>query len=281
MQRKIVADSSADTLAFQGMDFTSVPLKIVAGDRTYVDDATLDPVQMVEELRNYKGKTSTACPGIYAWLEAFGEAEEVFCITISSALSGSNNAAQIAAQDYQAAHPDRRVFVVDSLSTGPEMMLLIEKLAELHQAGMAFDDICREITAYQQTTHVMFCLQSVRNLAANGRVSPAVAALIGMLGIRIVGCGNEAGQLQTMGKCRGDRKALAEMMARMKAMGYQGGKVIIDHCINEALAATLRDMLCSAWPSAQVCIRPVGGLCSYYAEQGGIIVGFETAWASA
>ncbi len=281
MQRKIVADSSADTLEVPGMDFASVPLKVIAGTRTYVDDASTDPAQMIEELHSFKGKMGTACPSIYDWQEAFGEAEEIFCITISSALSGSNNAAQIAAKDYMTAHPERRVYVVDSLSTGPEMMLIIEKLAELIGRELPFEDICREIEAYQKTTRIIFCLQSLRNLAAGGRVSPAVAALIGMLGIRVVGRGSEVGEIEPIAKCRGDRKALAEIVVKMKEMGYRGGRVIIDHCLNESLASSFRELLRGMWADADIILRPTRALCSYYAEAGGLIIGFETAWAGA
>lgn len=280
VQRKIVADSSADTLQLEGMNFASVPLKVIAGNRTYVDDASTDPVRMVEELRAFKGKMSTACPGIYDYVEAFGDADEVFCVTISSALSGSNNAAQIAADDYQSAHPGRRVYVIDSLSAGAELQLIIEKLAEMIGQEMPFEDICREIEAYRKTTHVFFCLQSLRNLASGGRISPAVAALIGMLGIRVIGRGSETGELEPFAKCRGDRKALAEIVSKMKEMGYCGGRVIIDHCINEALASSLRTLLRNAWEDADIILRPTRALCSYYAEAGGLIIGFETSWAA-
>ena len=110
--RKIVADSSADTLLLQGVDFASAPLTIVTDEREYVDDAALNVAEMTENLLRYSGKSSTACPGVGEWLTAFGEAEEVFCVTITSNLSGSYNAAVIAAQTYMEQYPDRRVWVL-------------------------------------------------------------------------------------------------------------------------------------------------------------------------
>ena len=72
----------------------------------------------------------------------FGGAEDVFCVAITSGLSGSYNAACIAKEMYETEHPGRRVFVIDSLSAGPELTLLVEKLEELIVAGKSFEEIC-------------------------------------------------------------------------------------------------------------------------------------------
>ena len=60
----------------------------------------------------------------------FGDAEYVFCVTISSNLSGSYSAATVAKEQYEAAHPGRKVYVVDSLSAGAEMHMIVEKLGK-------------------------------------------------------------------------------------------------------------------------------------------------------
>ena len=77
MNFKIVADSSSDVLYLPHVPFASVPLTIVVGDRTYVDNAELNVAGMVADLKAHKGKTSTACPGLEDWLTAFGDAENI------------------------------------------------------------------------------------------------------------------------------------------------------------------------------------------------------------
>ena len=101
MKYKIVADSSADIHTLAGIEFSSSPLKINIGERIFVDDASLDVMEMVGALRAYKGRTTTACPNTEEYLEAFGDADRVFCITISSNLSGSYNAARLAKEQYE------------------------------------------------------------------------------------------------------------------------------------------------------------------------------------
>ena len=273
--RKIVADSSADTLILTGVDFASAPLTIVTDEREYVDDAALNVARMTENLLHYSGKSSTACPGVGDWLAAFGEAEEVFCVTITSNLSGSYNAAVIAAQTYMEQYPDRRVWVLDSLSTGPEMRLLLERLRDDVTAEMAFDAICKDVTAYSAKTGLLFVLESMKNLANNGRVSRLAATAAGLLGIRAVGKASDHGTLEMLEKCRGAKKALAAVVQNMEDLGYVGGAVRISHVGNEEAAQSLRDRLLETYADAHIEVYSARGLCSFYAEKGGLLIGFE------
>jgi len=275
MTFKIVADSSSDVLTLDSVPFSSVPLTIRAGDKVFVDDETCDPVAMTEYMLSYKGKSSTACPSTQDWTDAFGDAENVFCVTITSNLSGAYNSARIAGEEYMEAHPGRRVHVVDTLSAGPELRLVVEKLQELILANRSFDEIVKEIEAYHKRSYLVFSLQSLHNFVANGRVSPAVGALVGLLGIRVVGRASEVGTLEPLSKVRGDRKALPELIRIMKELGWKGGKVRISHNENADMAEKLCDMLKALYEKLDVTIDRCRGLCSYYAERGGLLVGFE------
>ena len=274
---KIVADSSADILTLSHVDFAAVPMKITAADRTWVDDEDVNVENMLETLRSHKGPSFSACPSQEDWRIAFGDAKYVFCITITSALSGCHNAACLAAREYQEEFPDRRVLVIDSLSTGPEMALLAEKLEELCLTLDSFDAIAEAIHAYQQHTHLTFILRSLHNFVNNGRVSPAVGALVGLLGIRVVGVASEAGELQPIAKCRSNRKAIAQIIDVMRQRGFDGGRVLIDHCHCEDSAAAMREAILAAWPGARITVNSTRALCSYYAEEGGMLVGFASA----
>lgn len=272
---KIVADSSADVLTLAGIPFASAPLKIITDQREFVDDAALNVEDMVAWFDTYKGKSKTSCPNPSDWLEAFDGADEVYCVTITSGLSGSYNAACIAKQMYEAENSERRVCVIDSLSAGPELILIIEKLEEYIGQGMSFDEICTAIEEYRQQTGLVFMLESLKNFAANGRVSPAVAKLAGVLGIRIVGKASDHGTLEPINKCRGAAKSLTAIVEHLKKNGLCQGKVRIAHCENQEAALALQERIQTIMPQAQVQIHTCRGLCSYYAEKGGILVGFE------
>ena len=272
---KIVADSSADLIQLTGADFAFAPLKIRTDEREFVDDVTLDVEEMVRHFDTYKGRSHTSCPNPGDWLDAFGDADDVFCVTITSGLSGSYNAACTAKEMYESEHPGRRVYVLDSLSTGPEMALIVYKLEQYVSAGMAAPEMNTAIRAYAAKTGLLFMLESLKNFAANGRVSPAIAKLVGVLGIRVVGRASDAGQLEPLHKCRGTANALSAILSELKAAGLSGGRVHIAHCCNQPAADKLKEMLAAALPQVAVTVAPLRGLCSYYAEKGGLLVGFE------
>ena len=274
---KIVTDSSADMLSLEEVAFESAPLKIITSEKEYVDNEALNVKQMVEDLAKYSGRSSTSCPNIADWLNAFGDAEEIYCVTITGTLSGSYNSACTAKKVYEDEHPDRRVFVLNSLSTGPEMRLIIEKIKELVMAGTGFDEICKKVTAYQKKTGLIFMLESMKNLANNGRVSPLAAKVAGVLGIRVVGKASDRGDLEQLSKCRGEHKALTTILQHLKSLGYKGGKIHIAHCFNEKAGAQLKELIKAEFEKAQIFILNCRGLCSFYAEKGGLLVGFEKA----
>lgn len=141
--------------------------------------------------------------------------------TITGTLSGSCNATRLAKDDYEAKHPTRKVFVIDSLSTGPEMMLIIEKLQSLIEQVKNFETICRAIMAYK------------------------------------------------------GKKDLQKIVHYIKELGFKGGKIRIDHCNNHLAADALKKLIMNEYPKTDMKIGKTFGLCSFYAEKGGLMIGFE------
>jgi len=275
MKFKIVTDSSSDLLTLNGIDFASAPLKIITSEKEYVDNSALDVEEMVTDLKNYKGRSSTACPSVADFLDAFGNAQYVFCLTITATLSGSYNAACLAKREYEEMYPDRHVFVLNTLTTGPEMVLQAEKVIDWIREGLSFDNICEKLTAYMEHTGLLFILESMTNLANNGRVSPIVAKAAGLLGIRAVGQASAQGDLGMLAKCRGEHRALTTIVNYLKEFGYKGGRLRISHCFNEEAATKLKEMIESAFPGADIKYYLTRALCSFYAEQGGLLIGYE------
>lgn len=272
---RIVSDSSSNVKELPGADFKSVPLKIITSAAEYVDDENLDVEKMVNEVKSTKGKSGTSCPNVNEWLEAFEGADGVFAITITSRLSGSYASAVQAAEEYENNNPGAKVYVIDSTSTGGEMRLIMEFLQERISEGKTFEEIKEAVDKYMENTHLLFCLESLTNLARNGRVNPAVAKIAGVLGIRVVGAATN-GVLDPLHKVRGEAKAVDAIYKEMKLRGFKGGKVAISHCFNPGAANLLKEKALADFPEAKVFIEPTGALCSFYAERGGLIIGFES-----
>ncbi len=272
---KIVSDSSSNVFALAQGNYTTVPLKINAGDLEVVDVPGADVAGMVEYLKNHKGKSGSSCPNMGEWLQAFGTGEDVFALTISSQLSGSYNAACQAAREWQEENPGRNICVFDSKSAGPEMAMIADKLQELIHQGLAFDEVKAHITAYADRLHIAFCLESMMNLARNGRVNVAVAKLAGMLGIRVVGAA-EGGQIIPLHKPRGEKKAIQALVEMMVERGLADGALVrIAHCFAPNQAENLKKAILEQLPHCRFIIEPTTVLCSFYAEEGGLMIGYE------
>lgn len=277
MSYMIVSDSSSNVLTMGTPLYTTVPLKIVA-EKEYVDNADLDLAGMMEDLRNHKGKSGSSCPNVGEWLEAFGDAQEVFCVTISKHLSGSYAAAKQAADTYMEEHPGRKVFIFDSLAVGPEMAMITDKIRECEAAGDDFETTVERVLEYHNHVHTLFCLESMLNLARNGRVSMAVAKLAGMLGIRVAGIAR-GGQVTPIHKPRGARKATQTLVEMLKERGFRDGNLLrVAHCFAPEAAEAFRTAVLAEFPNTRFQLEHTTALCSFYAEAGGLIIGFEGAF---
>jgi len=274
---KIVSDSSANLFKLKELDFQSVPLHIIVADKDFEDSETLDLNEMQNSLSSHNGKSSTSCPSSQEWMDAFGNADVIFCVTLTSGLSGAYNSAKIAASMYESDYPGRKVYVIDSLSTGPEMVLLIHKIAELIQSGTESDVIFNKVCEYKKRTHLYFELSSLDNFVKNGRINSVVAKSIGMLGIKIIGTASDEGTLKPVDKCRGSRRGYCCLISHMKKCGYSDGQVIISHTNNPSGAEEMNELIQSNFNYHDAVIMENRGLCSYYAEPGSVLIGFEVS----
>lgn len=276
MNYKIVSDSSSNLL--QGTQwYQSVPLKIL-GQQEYIDDGSQDVAEMVQHLKHYKGKSSSSCPNVSDWLDAFEGHQCIFAVTITQRLSGSYNAAVQAANTYREEHPDARIYVIDSMAAGPEMAMIVDKIRTLMDQGLDPDQVMEQVKDYQGHLYTLFCLESLTNLARNGRVNPTVAKLAGVLGIRV--CGEaQQGQIVPIHKARGAKKALNTLVEMIVERGFQDGCLLrVAHCLAPETAQALGDAILEKFPNARFQMETTGVLCSYYAEQGGLMIGFEGAY---
>ena len=275
MKRKIVADSSCDMWELNGVDFAVAPMTISTDNKHYVDNQELDVHLMSEELAKYKGVSHTACPSVGSWLDCYEGYDEVFVVTLTGAMSGTYNSAMTAKSIYEEENENVKVHVFDSLSTGPEMRLLIEKLKEMIEEDLPFEEIVEKGQDYLNHSRLFFALKSLHNFAMNGRVSKTVASAIGVLNISIFATASEEGTIQQISKCRGEKKVVKSMIEHLENAGYHGGKVRISHADNLKLAHSVRDKILELYPHADIIVYPMGGLCTYYAEIGGLLVGCE------
>ncbi|WP_269797402.1 DegV family protein [Streptococcus sp. SM5] len=279
MTWKIVADSGCDYRQLPNLaidtEFISVPLTIQVANQIFIDDANLNIDHMMETMYATSEASKSACPSPDDYLRAFEGAKHIFVVTITGTLSGSQNSAQLAKNIYLEDHPDTKIHVIDSLSAGGEVDLLVEKLNDLIEQGLSFEEVVQAITAYQEKTKLLFVLAKVDNLVKNGRLSKLIGAVVGLLNIRMVGEASETGTLELLQKARGAKKSLQAAYEEIIKAGYAGGRIAMAHRSNEKFCQQLSELLREKYPQAEIKILPTSGLCSFYAEDGGLLMGYE------
>ncbi len=272
---KIVTDSSCDMLTLPGVNFAAVPLTISTDEQVYTDDASLDCSAMLKDLENYKGRSSTACPSAESWMKAYDGAEEIYVITLTGNLSGTFNAARLAAELYAKEHPEVQFCLIDSLTTGPELRLLIEEIVRLKAAGQTMPQVEEAVREYMNHTHLLFAFASLHNFAQNGRVSKLLASTLGALGICIIGAASSEGTIEPIGKCRGERKIIAKLLEEAEKSHCSGRHIRITHVENQVFAEKVADAFRKQYPEADILIYPARGIVTYYGERGGVIAAFD------
>lgn len=276
---KIVADSGCDYKELPNLApdtvFESVPLSIQVDGTDFVDDSNLDIEYMMDAMYASSKAASSACPSPQAFAAAYEGAENVVVITITGGLSGSYNSARVAKEMFLEEHPDVNIHLIDSLSAGGEMDLLVGEMNRLIAQGLSFEEFVNAITDYQQKTKLLFVLAKVDNLVKNGRLSKFVGTVVGLLNIRMVGEASAEGKLELLQKARGHKKSVTVAFEEMQKAGYTGGRITIAHRNNDKFCQQFSELVTSHYPDAMIELVPTSGLCSFYAEEGGLLMGYE------
>lgn len=279
MKYAIIVDSSCDMYIDDNYTndtfMTRVPLKLRVGEKEYIDDSDLDIVSFMKEMSACSEATGTAAPSPQEWYNAFEKADEVFAVTITSTLSGTYSSAVAAKNMILEDYPEKKVHIIDSKSAGSGLTMIVRKLQEFIKQQMDFEEIVANITEYCKKIKVFFILESMDNLVKSGRVSAIAGKLAGILGIKILGQASSEGTIELLRKTRGKDVIYRKTVDDMLANGYQGGKVIISHCFNEERVKFFLDIIKESFPDVEAEVMPTSGLCSYYAENKGLIISFE------
>ena len=277
MKWNIIADTACDLynkdINNENINFETIPFSIRIGNEEIIDDESLDVNSLIEKMDASKEPAKTSCPSTGDWYDRFSKDGNVIAVTITSKLSGSYNSAIAAKNMILEDDPNKNIVVLDSKSTGAEIILIIDRIVELIESGLEFDDVVKEISEFMKKTKVVFALSSFNNLVKNGRMSSTSALIARLLGFVGIGIARD-GEIVMKTKARGKRHLIEKIIDDIKERGFATKKIIIDHCQNLNLAQMLEEKIKSIWSDVKVIIKSTRGLCTIYAEKGGLIVGY-------
>ena len=273
----LVSDSSCD---LRSVDISGpqvrlqvIPMHLHIGHRDFPDDEDLNLRRILDVMA--KSSSSTACPSPQAFADAFAQGDESICVTISSPLSGTYQAAVTGRELALSQDPEKKIFVLDSRSTAGCMVLLLRKEAALYEDGRPFEEICDILTTYRDNLRTCFTLMSFHNLIQAGRMKPITGALLQSLGIHVIAQATPEGTISVAGKARGEVKTYQAIVEQMqKSKNCRGAEVIVSHCENLVGAVRLKEQILKELPVRSVEIRSCRGLTGYYAMEGGLILAY-------
>ena len=175
---------------------------------------------------------------------ALAEGQDVIYVGLSSGVSGTYNAARLAAEELKEEYPDRKVRTVDSrgAALGPGLLTLMA--ADLQEAGKTVDEAADELIAATDDLCEYFTVDDLMFLKRTGRLSGAGAVVGTMLNIKPILRGDEEGHIVAFQKIRGRKKAV-ETLAKIyeeRVVDAGSQRVGITHgdCLEEAQALAER-----------------------------------------
>lgn len=271
MKYKIIVDSSSDLLndyiKNDEIGFEVVPLSIHVNDQEFMDNEAINIDEMLTAMRNYDGKSTSSCPSPGDYANSF-TAENNFCITLTSKLSGSYNSANLAKNIVT----DKNVCLIDSKGTAGNLELIVVELVRLIQENYEYEEICKRIMEFRDSLTLYFVLENFDNLVKNGRMSKLSAMFAKLIKIRPL-CIAADGEIKVHKMVRTRTAALDRMVDEIASskIDFKDRICIISHSNADEDVESLKKKILEKCPFKEVRIRAMRGLCSFYALAKGVI----------
>lgn len=277
MNYKIVADSSCDlnNELKEKMDIGLVPLKIDVGGKTFVDDENLDTKELLQAMKNSNEPIKTSSPSPGDFLKEYEKGDNVFVVTLSSALSSTYSNA-VLAKNIVMETGNKFIHVFDSLSASIGETLVSLKILESIQNNLKPKEIVKKVEEYIDEMKTFFILESLDNLMKNGRISKTMGHMASLLSIKPIMGGDDDGSIKLVEKVRGSKRAFNRLV---EIIGEQGDKfedkiLGIAHANALDKAEELKKAIEEKYNFKDIIIVETRGLSTAYADNGGIIVAF-------
>ncbi|WP_027084236.1 DegV family protein [Cohnella panacarvi] len=210
----IVTDSTADIpLAVrEELDIAMVPLKVIIGGETYLDNIELTPAQFYQKLTRSNDLAKSSQPSPSDFFETFKKLTEqgksVVCISLSSVLSGTYQSALIAKSMLD---DDADVTVIDSRSASYGYGLLVVAAAKLAREGADKTRIIEEVKRMRASMKLYFLVDTLEYLQKGGRIGKASALIGTLLNIKPILSIDDEGYVYSFEKARGQKRAFGRI----------------------------------------------------------------------
>ena len=228
-------------------DIQYVCFHFTLGDKEYLDDfgESVSPEKLYRRMvAGEDTKTSQVSVAEYETLfeENLKNGKDILHITLSTGISGTYNSACVARDTLSERYPDRKIYVVDSLGASSGYGLIMEKLADMRDAGMEIDELHQWIETNKLNLHHWFFSTDLTFYIRGGRISRTAGFIGSVMGICPLLNMDHEGRLIPREKIRTKKKVIRRIVEKMEENAQDGldysGKCFLSHseCMEDAKA---------------------------------------------
>ncbi len=229
-------------------------------EKEYPDDLgkSMPPEQLYEKMLN-GSTTRTSQVNSTEFIEYFEpflkEGNDILHVCLSSGISGVINSANIAKETLEEKYPDRKIYVVDSLSASSGYGLLMDTLADLRDAGMSVKELYDWAVKHALNVQHWFFSTDLTFYVRGGRISKTAGFIGSALNICPLLYVDNAGKLIPRQKIRSKKKVIEAIVDKMVEHAENGtdysGKVFISNSACYEDAKKVSDLIVQRFPKLQ------------------------------
>lgn len=236
-----------------------IPMQVEIGGRHYTcgpgGDLTTKEFYALQRQGNFASTTQIA-PG--AFLDYFEPVlktgRDLIYFPLTSGLSGTYQSAMMCLRDLKKAYPERKMLCVDTFCASVGQGFLLREIAGQQAQGLSIEELAQWVEENSLKVCHWFTVDTFDHLKHGGRVSAAVAVVGTALQIKPMLKVDGVGRLEVADKPRGRRKAIAALVAKLKAgwLPEMSREVLVGHGDAPEAAEQLKAEILAACPDARV-----------------------------
>lgn len=256
-------------------------LNYTLNGKTYEPDEFLPEKEYYKLLREGSlPTTSQATPAqVKDHMESLlKEGKDILCLAFSSGLSGTYGSCVAAADELKTEYPEQKIIVIDTLCASLGQGLLVHYAVQHKEAGEDIATVAYWVETHKLNLVHLFTVDDLFHLHRGGRVSKTTAVVGSMLNIKPVLHVDNEGHLINIGKARGRKKSLLELVRLMEEQigSYKESidTIFISHgdCIEDA--EFVRDKVKEKFPIKTCLINYVGSVIGTHSGPGTLALFF-------
>lgn len=269
---RIVTDSTADLSESQQQSagITVVPLNVRFGDEVFRDHVELSGDEFFNRLKAAPQLPKTSQPPVGAFEAVFRQhrqaGDDVVAVLISSKVSGTFGAAQMAAQAVDGDHID----VIDSLTVSMALGFLALEAARVAKGGASRAEVAERVRSLVPKAHVIAAVDTLTYLEKGGRIGRARALLGSLLNVKPLIMLQE-GEVAPLGRARGRVQAIDKLVDQLGRAGKLTHLAVL-HGAARTDAERLRERVAHNYPDLGIPFAEIGAVIGTYTGPG--VIGF-------